>query len=153
MHEATPGNLLPCRRVPLATTVVLLRTAHDSPTPTSSTTNLPAVEYAHLRRATLPHGRGAHDLAAVRVLAKFADMFPLAPRRLPHLLPPTTSRCCCCCYRGVRAATPRDLKCPLPATHGMGAHVYISTVTLAAAVSPPYIPLDTVGVPTALFSP
>ena len=50
VRAVTPPDLLPCRRVFLA--LRLLQTAHDLPTPVSSTAKPPAVECVRLRRTT-----------------------------------------------------------------------------------------------------
>ena len=44
------------------------------------------------------------------------QFFGAAPS-LPYLLPATSRCCCCCCYRWVHAATPHDIKYPLPQEH------------------------------------
>ena len=85
-----------------------------TPHPFPVNANLPAAECTRLLfRVALPHQIslpvGSARLADVRLIAKFADMFPLVFNYSHICFSSTCCSCCCCCRcccRGVHTATP-----------------------------------------------
>ena len=117
----------------------MLQTAHDSPTPVTSTTNLPAVERARLRRVTfptVPHGR-AHT-ACFRSIRDCPHTCFLLDLPLLLLLLSWSA-----CSHAARLKP--------PPTHGGSTHSYDCAVGPSLLPSKSLLPLHTAGVPTVIL--